>query len=124
MVYTIYRHPTTRLGRLMMATTVEKILQLCDEFLPGDPPEYFFDRNPVNFPTILNMYRTDKFHMIESGCALVFQKDLEYWAVDEYSLEPCCALKYFPEVRPSNISFSNNIATVVLIVCRTNIIEL
>ena len=45
------------------------------------------------------MFRTDKFHMIESGCALVFQKDLEYWAVDEYSLEPCCALKYFPEVR-------------------------
>ena len=108
----------------MMATTVEKILQLCDEFLPGDPPEYFFDRNPVNFPTILNMYRTDKFHMIESGCALVFQKDLEYWAVDEYSLEPCCALKYFPEVRPSNISLLNNIATVLLIVCRTNIIEL
>ena len=42
----------------MMANTVEKILQLCDEFLPGDPPEYFFDRNPVNFPTILNMYRS------------------------------------------------------------------
>ena len=82
----------------MMATTVEKILQLCDEFLPGDPPEFFFDRNPVNFPTILNMYRTDKFHMIEAGCALVFQKDLEYWNVDEYSLEACCALKYFPEV--------------------------
>ena len=41
----------------MMATTVDKILQLCDEFLPGNPPEYFFDRNPVNFPTILNMYR-------------------------------------------------------------------
>ena len=46
-----------------------------------------------------HLLRTDKFHMIESGCALVFQKDLEYWAVDEYSLEPCCALKYFPEVR-------------------------
>ena len=54
---TCLRHPTTRLGRLMMATSVDKILQLCDEFLPGDPPEYFFDRNPVNFPTILNMYR-------------------------------------------------------------------
>ena len=54
---TLLRHPTTRLGRLMMATTVDKILLLCDEFLPGNPPEYFFDRNPVNFPTILNMYR-------------------------------------------------------------------
>ena len=84
----------------MNADTVDKILALCDEFVPGNgnPPEYFFDRNPVNFPTILNVYRTDKFHMIEAGCALVFQKDLEYWAIDEYSLEPCCALKYFPEV--------------------------
>ena len=93
------RYPNTRLGRLMNADTVEKILSLCDEYSPGNPPEYFFDRNPVNFPTILNVYRTDKFHMIEAGCALVFQKDLEYWAIDEYSLEPCCALKYFPEVR-------------------------
>ena len=94
------RYPNTRLGRLMNADTVDKILALCDEFVPGNgnPPEYFFDRNPVNFPTILNVYRTDKFHMIEAGCALVFQKDLEYWAIDEYSLEPCCALKYFPEV--------------------------
>ena len=104
------RYPNTRLGRLMNADTVDKILALCDEFVPGNgyPPEYFFDRNPVNFPTILNVYRTDKFHMIEAGCALVFQKDLEYWAIDEYSLEPCCALKYFPEVRRSGGLIFNN----------------
>lgn len=28
----------------------------------------------------------------------VFEKDLDYWNIDPYSLEPCCALKYFPEV--------------------------
>ena len=74
MFYTVCysRHPTTRLGRLMMANTVEKILQLCDEFLPGDPPEYFFDRNPVNFPTILNMYRSVGGHL-----GLVKQKRFE-----------------------------------------------
>ena len=39
-----------------------QILELCDEFFPGDPPEYFFDRNPTNFPTILNIYR-----LVEEG---------------------------------------------------------
>ncbi len=27
----------------------------------------------------------------------VFQ-DLEYWGIDELLLEPCCALKYYPEI--------------------------
>ena len=85
--YLVSRYPNTRLGRLMMADNVDKVLALCDEFVPGNPPEYFFDRNPVNFPAILNVYRTDKFHMIEAGCALVFQKDLEYWAIGRVSFE-------------------------------------
>ena len=33
------------------------ILSLCDEFVPGDPPEYFFDKNPENFSAILEMHR-------------------------------------------------------------------
>ena len=52
---TLERYPTTRLGKLMRAPTLAKvarghaltgrqILELCDEFMPGDPPEYFFDR--------------------------------------------------------------------------------
>ena len=75
---TLHRFPTTRLGRLVRADTIDKILENCDEFFPGDPPEYFFDRNPDNFPAILNLYRTNKFHTTGSGCALVLQKDLEY----------------------------------------------
>ena len=38
------------------------------------------------------------FHMSEGGCALVLQKDLEYWCVDELTMEPCCALKYYPQI--------------------------
>mgnify|MGYP001213085528 CR=1 FL=1 len=45
------------LGPLIRAETIDKILSLCDEFTPGNTPEYFFDRNPDNFPAILNMYR-------------------------------------------------------------------
>ena len=64
------RFPATRLGKLMRAESVDKMLELCDEFIPGDVPEYFFDKNPENFPAILDMYRTSTFHTTESGCAL------------------------------------------------------
>jgi len=31
--------------------------------------------------------------------ALIFcPQDLEYWGIDELLLEPCCALKYYPEI--------------------------
>ena len=38
------------------------------------------------------------------------QRDLEYWAIDELIMEPCCALKYFPKIEVEftfhlNISF-------------------
>ena len=36
--------------------------------------------------------------MSEGGCALVLQKDLEYWSIDELTMEPCCALKYYPQI--------------------------
>ena len=70
MLLFIFRFPATRLGKLMRADTVAKMLELCDEFIPGEVPEYFFDKNPENFPAILDMYRTSTFHTTESGCAL------------------------------------------------------
>ena len=33
-----------------------------------------------------------------SGCALVLQKEIEFWQLDEFLMEPCCAIKYFPEI--------------------------
>ena len=38
------------------------------------------------------------FHIVETGCALVLQRDLEYWSIDELVMEPCCALKYYPQI--------------------------
>ena len=92
--------PATRLGRLLNASSVEEILSFCDEFVPGDPPEYFFDHNPETFPGILDMYRSGSFHILEGGrsCAFVMQRDFQYWGLDELDLEPCCALKYYPEI--------------------------
>ena len=82
----------------MRATQLATILEHCDEFIPGDPPEYFFDRNPENFSSILDIFRTGYFHVSEAGCALVLQKDLEYWIIDELMMEACCALKYYPQM--------------------------
>ena len=28
----------------------------------------------------------------------MLQRDLLYWGLDDMSMEPCCALKYFPEL--------------------------
>ena len=74
------------------------------------------------------LFRNGFLHISENGCALVLQvpqnmcmtlgqkfnstqntlnlischqRDLEYWAIDELIMEPCCALKYFPKIEVS-----------------------
>ena len=37
------------------------------DFISGDPPEYFFDKNPENFASVLEMYRSGKFHIPDGG---------------------------------------------------------
>ena len=51
----------------MSCAEVEDILSYCEEFVPGDPPEYFFDKNPENFASVLEMYRSGKFHIPDGG---------------------------------------------------------
>ena len=47
---------------------------------------------------ILDMYRLGKLHVTDTGCPLVMESSLEYWALDELLIQSCCSLKYYPQL--------------------------
>ena len=75
------------------ASTFDNVYEICDDFDLTEN-EYFFDRNPRSFSSVLNFFRTGKLHLVEDMCVLSFQDDLTYWGIHEFYLEPCCQHKY------------------------------
>ena len=105
------RYPQTRLGKLVNLSNIEEILSLCEEYVPGDPSEFFFDRNPESFAAVLEMCRSGKFHIPDNGkaCAMVLRRDFLYWGLEELNLEACCALKFFPQVEVCNTQIEGDV---------------
>jgi hypothetical protein len=90
---TIEKLPTSRLGNIRFAKTLEQIHLLCDG-IDFKENELFFDRDPNTFHSVINFYRTGKFHYNNQICILSFHDDLLYWGLDVDLLEQCCRMKY------------------------------
>ncbi|KAJ7328172.1 hypothetical protein OS493_025046 [Desmophyllum pertusum] len=56
--------------------------------------EYFFDRHPGVFGSIINYYRTGKLHSPSDVCGPLFEEELAFWGIDELQMEPCCWSNY------------------------------
>ncbi len=96
------RYPGSRLWKVMRADSVDEILTYCDRYRVAasndDVPEYFFDRNYTGFASLLDAYRTGHLHVCSINCAVITRDDLAYWGIDDLLMEPCCAVKYYPEI--------------------------
>jgi hypothetical protein len=97
--------PGSRLWKLVHANTTEEILRVCDRYKPGVdaesnfvPAEYYFDHNYTSFAEILDLYRSGHLHLQAGNCAYTTREDIAYWGIDELLVEPCCAVKYYPEI--------------------------
>ena len=62
------------------------------------PAKYYFDHNYTSFAEILDSYRSGHLHLCAANCAFSTREDIEYWGLDILLVEPCCAVKFYPEI--------------------------
>ncbi|XP_035487125.1 potassium voltage-gated channel subfamily D member 3-like [Scophthalmus maximus] len=80
---TLDRHPDTLLG------SSEK-----DFFYNEDTKEYFFDRDPDAFRSILNFYRTGKLHYPRQECISAYDEELTFFGIIPEIIGDCCYEEY------------------------------
>lgn len=86
---TLEDFPLSRLGQLHLCSSFDEIMSICDDYDVAHN-EYFFDRSPCAFRTILTFLRAGKLRSLREMCALSFREELLYWGVPEENLEWCC----------------------------------
>ncbi|CAJ0936796.1 unnamed protein product [Ranitomeya imitator] len=84
--------PLTRLGKLKACNNYDEIMDICDDY-DINCNEFFFDRNPCAFRTIMTFLAAGKLRILREMCALSFQEELIYWGIEEEQLEWCCLRK-------------------------------
>lgn len=86
---TLENCPLTRLGKLKSCNNYDEIMNICDDY-DVSCNEFFFDRNPCAFRTIMTFLTAGKLRLLREMCALSFQEELVYWGIEEDHLEWCC----------------------------------
>ncbi|KAL0962205.1 hypothetical protein UPYG_G00337090 [Umbra pygmaea] len=84
--------PLTRLGRLRGCNSLDEIMEVCDDYDDGRQ-EFFFDRSPSAFRTIVTFLAAGRLRLLREMCALSFHEELVYWGVEDTRLEWCCLRK-------------------------------
>ncbi|XP_061543167.1 potassium voltage-gated channel subfamily D member 3-like isoform X1 [Phycodurus eques] len=80
---TLDRYPDTLLG------SSEK-----DFFYNEESKEYFFDRDPDAFCSILNFYRTGKLHYPRHECISAYDEELTFFGIIPEIIGDCCYEEY------------------------------
>ena len=83
--------PRSRLARLANLiqsneNNGKELAKLCDDY-DLDQMEFYFDKDPFVLNRILNLYQNGKLHVNHSECVYFIRDELEYWQIDEYSLD-------------------------------------
>ncbi|XP_060070100.1 potassium voltage-gated channel protein egl-36-like [Ylistrum balloti] len=57
--------------------------------------EYFFERDPDIFNSILNLYTIHELHVPKNICGAVFRKEMEFWKIPVSCISECCWKAYY-----------------------------
>uniref|UniRef100_A0A3B1K1R5 Potassium voltage-gated channel, subfamily G, member 1 n=1 Tax=Astyanax mexicanus TaxID=7994 RepID=A0A3B1K1R5_ASTMX len=98
---TLEDFPLSRLGQLRLCSSFDEIMRVCDDY-DVTRNEFFFDRSPCAFRTILTFLRAGKLRSLREMCALSFREELMYWGVPEESLEWCCRRRLLQRAEECN----------------------
>uniref|UniRef100_A0A4W3IDX1 Potassium voltage-gated channel, subfamily G, member 2 n=1 Tax=Callorhinchus milii TaxID=7868 RepID=A0A4W3IDX1_CALMI len=91
---TLDEFPLTRLGKLKSCNNYDEIMDICDDYdVNGN--EFFFDRNPCAFRTIMTFLTVGKLRLLREMCALSFREELVYWGIEDENLEWCCRRRMY-----------------------------
>ena len=52
--------------------------------------EYFFDRDPDVFNSILNLYIMGKLHIPKNICGAVMREEMKFWKISHQKVSECC----------------------------------
>ncbi|OWF39580.1 potassium voltage-gated channel protein egl-36-like [Mizuhopecten yessoensis] len=65
------------------------------EYWDEENDEYFFERDPDIFNSILNLYTMHELHVPKNICGTVFRKEMEFWKIPVSCISECCWKAYY-----------------------------